>query len=100
VARLKTLYDQLDEGTTPLSVLLPWLPTPGMVKKLKATKQIYDIVNRAIDTRLTNGGVVGDAAGKQRDTLQMLLDEGDERLVLVGVSALFYRITMSNRYFF
>lgn len=78
VARLKVLYDTLDTGTTPATVLLPWLPTPAMIKKLWATKEIYDIVIKAINDR--------EASGISRhDTLQMLLDSGDEKLVVVGV---------------
>jgi hypothetical protein len=50
-----------------------------MLKKLWATKQIYDIVVRAIDERQRSGI-------SKPDTLQMLLDEQDERLVIVGVS--------------
>ncbi|KAF9066807.1 cytochrome P450 [Rhodocollybia butyracea] len=61
VSRLKKLYDTLDVGTTPATVLLPWFPTPAMIRKVWATKEIYDIVN---------------------DTLQMLLDSGDEKLVV------------------
>lgn len=79
VARLKVLYDKLDHGTTPATVLLPWLPTPAMVKKLWATKQIYDIVARAIATREQSGV-------SQNDTLQMLLDAKDDKLIIVGVS--------------
>ncbi|KIM34674.1 hypothetical protein M413DRAFT_450124, partial [Hebeloma cylindrosporum] len=37
VARLKKLYDTLDTGTTPATVLVPWLPTTAMIKKLWAT---------------------------------------------------------------
>ncbi|KAF8438079.1 cytochrome P450 [Boletus edulis BED1] len=63
VARLKSLYDILDHGTTPTTLL--------------ATKEVYDIISRAIDTRLKSG--------KPRDdTLQMLVDAQDERLVIVG----------------
>jgi len=79
VARLKELYDTLDSGTTPATVLLPWFPGPSMLKKLWATKQIYDIVVRAIDERQRSGT-------SKPDTLQMLLDEQDERMVIVGVS--------------
>lgn len=78
VARLKTLYDTLDTGTTPATVLVPWLPTPAMIKKLWATKEIYDIVVRAINAREQSGIA-------RNDTLQMLLDAGDEKLVVVGV---------------
>jgi hypothetical protein len=51
-----------------------------MLKKLWATKKIYDIVVRAIDERERSGT-------SKPDTLQMLLDEKDERLVIVGVSS-------------
>lgn len=77
VARLKVLYDKLDHGTTPATVLLPWLPTPAMLKKLWATKQIYDIVAHAIATREQSGV-------PQNDTLQMLLDSKDDKLIIVG----------------
>ena len=74
------LYDKLDTGTTPATVLLPWLPTPAMIKKLWATKEIYEIVIKAINDRESSGI-------SRDDTLQMLLDSGDEKLVVVGVSA-------------
>lgn len=77
VARLKILYDRLDTGTTPATVLVPWLPTPAMINKLWASKEIYDIVIRAIDAREKSGI-------SRNDTLQMLLDSGDEKLVVVG----------------
>ena len=78
VARLKKLYDRLDGGTTPATVLFPWLPTPAMVNKLLATKEIYDIVVRAIDAREQSGA-------SRNDTLQMMLDMGDEKMVMIGV---------------
>ncbi|KAJ8081843.1 hypothetical protein AAF712_004751 [Marasmius tenuissimus] len=77
VARLKKLYDTLDTGTTPATVLVPWLPTPAMLQKLWATKDIYNIVIGAINAR-EKSGVTRD------DTLQMLLDNQDEKLVVVG----------------
>ncbi|KAG6811405.1 hypothetical protein H0H92_007598 [Tricholoma furcatifolium] len=75
--RLKVLYDTLDNGTTPATVLLPWLPGPAMVKKLWATKEIYQIITKAIKEREESGV-------SRNDTLQMLLDCGDEKLVVVG----------------
>ena len=82
VARLKKLYDILDVGTTPTTVLVPWLPTPAMIKKIWATKEIYEIVIKAIKNR-ENSGIL------QGDTLQMLLDTGDEKLIIVGVNVFF-----------
>jgi len=48
-----------------------------MLRKLWSTKEIYDIVNKAICDRQASG-IPGN------DTLQMLLDNGDEKLVVVG----------------
>ncbi|KAJ6495285.1 cytochrome P450 [Mycena sanguinolenta] len=77
VARLKKLYDRLDTGTTPATVLFPWFPTPAMIKKLWATKEIYEIIVRAIDAREQSGV-------SKNDTLQMLVDSGDDKLIIVG----------------
>ena len=99
VARLKKLYDTLDVGTTPATVLLPWLPTPAMIKKLWATKEIYGIVIKAIQDR-ENSGI------SRGDTLQMLIDTGDERLVVVGVCFFLelllvysYLLSLTDKYF-
>ncbi|THH00972.1 hypothetical protein EW026_g1635 [Hermanssonia centrifuga] len=77
VARLRALYDTLDTSTTPASVLLPWLPSPSMLTKLYASKKVYDIVNRAINARIQSGV-------SRDDTLQMLVDHEDNKLVIVG----------------
>jgi len=79
VARLKKT---LDVGTTPAIVLVPWLPTPAMIKKIWATNDIYKIVIKAIKNRDDSGLFRG-------DTLLMLLDTGDEQLVVVGVCVFF-----------
>ena len=77
VARLKHLYDEVDEGNTPAAILLPWWPGRGAIRKLLATKGVYDIITKALDTRLKSG--------KPRDdTLQMLLDSGDDHIAVVG----------------
>ncbi|OBZ67988.1 Lanosterol 14-alpha demethylase [Grifola frondosa] len=77
VAQLKNLYDTLDTATTPASVLFSWFPSPSAVKRLLATKKIYDIINRAVTERL-QGGVPRD------DTLQLLLDHEDDKMLIVG----------------
>lgn len=78
VERLRQLYDKLDASTTPASVLFPWFPSPSMLKKLYASKKVYDIVNGAINARVQSGI-------SRDDTLQMLVDHGDDKLVIVGV---------------
>lgn len=81
VAQLKILYDKIDTSTTAATVLFPWFPGPGMMSKLLATKQIYDIVSRAVDAR-RKSGVARD------DPLQMLLDAGDDRMAIIGVRSI------------
>ena len=78
VARLRKLYDQVDRGTTPATVLFPWFPSPSMVMKALATKRLYDIMVKAINVR-KESGVPHD------DTLQTLLDAGEDLLTIVGV---------------
>ncbi|KAI1786711.1 cytochrome P450 [Ganoderma leucocontextum] len=77
VKRLRELYDTLDTATTPATVLLPWLPGPSAVRKILATKRIYDIIAKALDDR-TKNGIARD------DTPQRLIDAGDERLIIIG----------------
>ncbi|KDQ58614.1 hypothetical protein JAAARDRAFT_155168 [Jaapia argillacea MUCL 33604] len=77
VARLQKLYDTLDRWNTPAAVLFPWLPSPGAVFKLLATKQIYGVVCGAINARQQSGI-------SRNDMLQILLDHEDEHLVVVG----------------
>lgn len=49
-----------------------------MLRKLIASKKVYDIVNGAINARVQSGT-------SHDDTLQMLVDHGDDKLVIVGV---------------
>ena len=80
VAQLKILYDKIDTSTT-ATVLFPWFPGPGMMSKLLATKQIFDIVSRAVDAR-RKSGIARD------DPLQTLLDAGDDRMTIIGVRSI------------
>jgi sterol 14-demethylase len=50
-----------------------------MIMRAWATKQIYDIVVRAMKVRKESGI-------PQNDALQMLLDSGEEHFTIVGVS--------------
>jgi len=78
VARFSQHYDDVDRGTTPATVLFPWFPSLSMIKKARATKQLYDIIVKAIKVRKQSGV-------PHNDTLQFLLDSGDEQNTIVGV---------------
>ena len=78
VARLRNLYDQVDRGTTPMTVLFPWFPSPSMLMRARATKRLYDIMAKAINVRKGSGVPLN-------DTLQILLDAGEDLSTIVGV---------------
>lgn len=78
VARLRKLYNQVDRGTTPATVLFPWFPSPSMIMKARATKKLHDIIVKAINVRKESGV-------PHNDTLQISLDAGEDMLTIVGV---------------
>ncbi|KXN82198.1 Lanosterol 14-alpha demethylase [Leucoagaricus sp. SymC.cos] len=83
VAHVKKLYDKLDTGTTPTTILMPWLPSWTMISKLWSTKEIYDVIVKAVKQRQellekTSG------SEKPQDTMQLLLDAGDDTMAIVG----------------
>ena len=85
VARCRRLIDQVERGITPATVLFPWLPSPSMITRAWATKQLYDIMVRAMNVRKQSGV-------PRNDALQMLLDSGDEHYTIVGVSVLLSKL--------
>lgn len=61
-----------------------------MIRKLLATKEIYSIVSKVVRERA--------ASGKPgNDTLQMLLDCGDEELIIIGVCVVFNTGALTNK---
>lgn len=59
-----------------------------MVRKARATKAIYDIVVAAINVRRQSGK-------PKTDSLQMLLDEGEDDTMVVGVREMFSHVCFS-----
>ena len=80
MARLRQLFDQVDRGTTPATVLFPWFPSPAMLTKARATKQLYDIIANTVKVRKQSGVA-------HKDNLQMFLDSEDEVSTIAGVSS-------------
>jgi hypothetical protein len=62
-----------------------------MATRTWATKQMYDIIVKAIKVRKESGI-------PQNDTLQMLLDSGEEHFTIVGVRLLLKLPHYSRRY--
>jgi hypothetical protein len=89
VARCKKLFKQAEQ-LSPAMVLFPWLPSPSMLMRAWATKQIYDIIVRAMKVRKQSGI-------PQNDALQMLFDSGEEHFTIVGVSILLLKLRHYSR---
>ncbi len=70
---------------TPATVLFPWFPSPSMVMRVWATKQLYNVIASAMKVRKQSGI-------PRNDALQMLLDSGDEHYTIVGVSILLSKL--------
>src|SRR6266576_3580801 len=89
VARCRQLFSQA-ERLSPAMVLFPWFPSPSMIMRAWATKQIYDIIVKAMKVRKESGI-------PQNDALQMLLDSGEEHFTIVGVSILLSKLPCCSR---
>ncbi|KEP51010.1 cytochrome P450 family 6 protein, partial [Rhizoctonia solani 123E] len=67
---VEKLYWRVEKGSTPTSVLLPWLPSDARKKKVAATEEIYDLFDKIIKARRSEGR-------REEDALQVLMDLGD-----------------------
>jgi len=78
VIRLKALYDTLETTNNASTILFRWVPTPTLIRKLWATKHVYDMLSEVVSERVAS-------CLAREDTLQKLLDAGDDQYTAVGV---------------
>ena len=83
VKKVAQMYWDAEKGSTPTSVLLPWLPSTARKRKLKATQDLFLLFKQIIDDRTAKGRV-------EDDPLQTLLDMGDGANDIVGVGVQFF----------
>jgi cytochrome P450 len=84
IARDKTLLDTtldlfetIAHSTAPSLILFPWLPTWSLVKRYVAGVRLYMILNKIVMKRKKSGL-------REDDTLQYLLDCGDDMSHIIG----------------
>ncbi len=70
VKRIKQLYWDMEKASTPVNVMLPWLPTKSRKARNEATTELYLIVKKIVDDRREKGIAESDA-------MQSLIDAGD-----------------------
>ena len=78
-------YFDMEQSTTPVSVLLPWFPGPAKKTKLKATGELYLLIRKYVTMR-------GETKTPSSDSIDLLIANGDSDEVIISVSAhnLFY----------
>lgn len=84
ISKTLAIFRSLEGANPATRLVLPWLPTPGHIKRLVAGFRMYLIIKRIIDKRTQEGR-------RENDPLQMLLDQAMalEDIVGVVISALF-----------
>ncbi|KAG9124092.1 hypothetical protein FRC07_012864 [Ceratobasidium sp. 392] len=68
--KLEELYWLVEKGSTPTTVLLPWLPSKARKQKTEATIELYNWFDSIIKARQAEGR-------REEDALQVLIDLGD-----------------------
>ncbi|KAG8743136.1 hypothetical protein FRC10_000353 [Ceratobasidium sp. 414] len=68
--QMEKLYWLVEKGSTPTTVLMPWLPSKARKLKTKATTEIYNWFDNIIKARQAEGR-------REEDALQVLMDMGD-----------------------
>ena len=78
--RVLQLFETIESTATPLSIMYPWMPLPSKVRRTYAGAQLYMILKKIIDKRKQEGR-------REDDTLQYLLDQGDDLYKIITVGA-------------
>jgi len=81
MADLRRLYFDIDQSTTPASVLLRWFPSPARKKKTKATLEISLLLQKYITLRR-------EAKTPSSDPIDFLIANGDSDELIIRVSEL------------
>ena len=78
---LRKHYFDVEQSTTPVSVLLPWFPGPAKKVKTKATLELYHLIKKYVTMRR-------ETKIPSSDPIDLLIANGDSNDVIINVSAL------------
>ena len=73
------LYETVARCATIWPIVLPWFPSPNLIKRTIAGARLYFMLNRIVSKRM-NSGI------REDDPLQDMIDRGDEKSHIIGVS--------------
>ncbi|ELU37407.1 cytochrome P450 [Rhizoctonia solani AG-1 IA] len=74
---LEKLYWKVEKGSTPMALLLPWLPSKARNEKVNSTGEIYAMFDQIIKDRQREGR-------REEDALQIFIDQGDSTIDIIG----------------
>jgi hypothetical protein len=63
---------------TPMAIMFPWLPSPGVIRKFYAGARMYMIFDKVAKARIAEGR-------RENDAMQVMLDQGDSTKDILGV---------------
>lgn len=73
-----TLFETIEQSTTPTSIIFPWMPTLAFIKRTIAGGQLYYLFKGIMDDRKKT-------ARRESDALQYLMDMGDDIKLVIQV---------------
>lgn len=68
----------LELSATPMAIMFPWIPSPGVIRKYYAGARMYMIFDKVAKARRAEGR-------REDDAMQVLLDQGDSVKDILGV---------------
>ncbi|CAE6457204.1 unnamed protein product [Rhizoctonia solani] len=75
---LERLYWRVEMGSTPTSILFPWVPSTARKQKDAATREIYLMFDELVKARQSEGR-------REEDALQLLMDLGDSTPEIIAL---------------
>ncbi|KAF8604864.1 cytochrome P450 [Ceratobasidium sp. AG-I] len=75
--KMEKLYWQVEKGSSPTSMLLPWLPSKSRKLRVAATTEIFIWFDGIINARKSENR-------REEDALQILMDLGDSTAEIIG----------------
>jgi hypothetical protein len=81
IENVRRHYFDMERNNTPVSLLLPWFPSPAKVLRTKATLQLYFLIKKYVTMRR-------ETKIPSSDPIDLLIANGDSNEVITTVSAL------------
>src|SRR2546423_14109980 len=80
LAKTLAYFETIEQSGTPAGVIFPWLPTLSKLKRTYAGARLYMLFQSIVNERKKTGK-------RDDDPLQFMIDQGDEVIKVIGVSA-------------